>query len=270
MMSAILLMVLCQVAGDGWHYEQRCNGRSCWLVKVADPPAAAAIPQLATKRLPELLAVPPAPVVKPLPIERQYYFGVDESHKASRDTYKVGDVEVTRDELSGAMDGDSSNLLPADSSKPHLSLFGRDEKTRSELETLMKSADAAPLKEAYRVQVYDASHKIDREMVGGFNVETDKRFLDSGRVAVLQPASKTGEAKVLGALFAFNSAGDVAEWVPKVDPNFKLPHKPVPDPHPANGEAVDPWVVVLLLAGVVLAFVVGQVVFSNPSGARQS
>lgn len=270
MLSVISLVLLCQSPGQPWHYEKRCDGRQCVFVKVYDPMPATPASKVAPSRLPELLTVPPAPVVSPLPIDRQYFFGVDESKKCNRDRYTVGSVEVTRSELDGTMIGDSPGILPNDSGKPHLTLFAKDEPTRKQLETIVASADAAELRDAYRVQVYDVSASVDREMIGGWSLDRDKRFVDSGRVAVLQSPSETGEGKVYGALFAFQTAKDLVESVPKFDPNVKLPDKG------KGGDAADgrltlnPWQVIATLAVLVFLTLVAQGVLSNRSGGRLS
>ncbi len=263
-MRALILLLAFQVPTT-WHWECVYDnyGRKQACKKVYDPVAVPLPPVVATPRPPEVVKVPPAPVVLPLPIDRQYFFGVDESHKASRERYLVGDVEVTREELRGAIDGDSPSLLPEDAGKPHLTLLARDDVTRKQLETVVASAEALPLRERYRIQVYDLSHAVDKEMVSGYRADTDARFLESGRVAIVQPASATGQAKVLGAVFAFADGKQLVEAVPKIDPGFKLPKLPGGDDRASPAGAVDPWAVVGLLCLVVLAVVVGQVVFSS-------
>lgn len=270
MFPAIALILMCQTPTQGWHWEKHCDGRSCYYVKVKDTAPSQVMPNVtppavAPQRLPELLTVPPAPVVSPLPIERQYFFGVDRSKLPDRDKYAVGDVEVTRDVLSGTFQGDSPSLLPADSGKPHLTLFGRDESTRKQLETMIASADAAELREAYRVQVYDASHKVDREMTMAATLEKDKRFLDSGKVAVLQAPSATGQGKVWGALFAWQDAKELVSAVPKFDPNFKLPDKTRDSLRTLEASQV-----IVTLAVLVFLTCVVQSIFSNRNGARKS
>lgn len=225
MIAAILCFSLLGQTGGRWV----CNGKQC--VWVPDAPAIAK--PLPAKIVPPPPPIPVPPVVRPLPKEAGYLFGVDNSKRPDRDRYSVAGHEVTADQMASLVGGLSDAILPDDCKMPHLSLFGKTPQDRESLEKLIASEEAKPLKDHYRIQVYDASHSVDQAMVGSFGVNDDPRFEKSGRVAVVQLACDEGASKVLGANFSFQSAAQLVGWVPKVDPTFAM--KNVPDGRAAAG-----------------------------------
>lgn len=247
-MQLLSYVLLTMAVGSG-HWV--CvNGRCVWIEdapRVIAPPAPA--PVVAPKPIPAPPVVfPNPPEVRPNAPEKQYHFGVATDHLSNRDKYCVGEREVTRSELLADLVSSSPSLIPADAGNPHLTLFAKDAGERVAITALLKDPDAAPLKERYRIQVYDLSHKVDNAMVGSFGVKDDERFAKSGRAAVVQMASNTGQSKVLGAVFDFPSAKALVAAVPKIDPGFSL--KKAPDAASSSSAALPS----LLLIGLALAF----------------
>lgn len=255
MLSFVALVVLSQLPGQPWHYEKRCDGRTCVMVKVYDPMPPAKITPPKLNPLPELVRVPPAPVVEPLPPERQFFFGVDDDKRTDKDRYAIGDREVSRDQLHREFDAAGGDMLPDDAQKPYLTLYGKDEATRKDLAALVADASLAAVRDRYRIQVYDTSHPVDRAMTDGIHPAADERFQKTGRLAVVQYAADTGNSPIVGWTFDFPAAPDLLAAVPKMDPQFKLPATPTrPTPHDAqNG---DKWAVAIFAFALIFLLAV--------------
>lgn len=192
-----------------------------------------------------------------LPDGSRPLFGAEPYRPSPSDRYSVQGNSVPREFAYRAIDGRPNATIPDDGKKPFLTVVVRNQEQRKNLESAFAQQQFAALKERYRVQVYDTSGKIDREMLKPFKLEEDERFQRDGRACYLQEPGD-GRSKAYAAFYNWSSPTELIEGVRKIDPDWKP--NDLPEGRRRNGGS---WVDVLLegneslaIALVVLAVLV--------------
>ncbi len=171
----------------------------------------------------------------------KFFFGVqqeklDLTEKFTRNGRSISYREAIQSLLGNAKDG-----LHDDSNKKHLTFIGKDASKAEFYRGLVNTGQGANPWKDYRIQVYDASRKIDREMLTPFRLENDQQFQQTGGVVYFQECDKNGCGKVLAAFYGDASVEEMKEGLRKVDPNFDPNRNPNPNkpkkPGPDGGGA---------------------------------
>lgn len=262
MLATLLTLVLVGQTCGPLQWGKDANGNKVYFRECGGKLIVVNMPDSGKPVLPEVLRVPPAPLVTPLPENKKYFFGVEKQKLSSVDRYRIGDRDVSKAAFEAEYDVTTADVMPDDALKPHLTLFARDDATRKELERLVADDKMAAVRDRYRVQVYDRSAKVDRQMTVGFDFDDDKRFQESGRAAIVQYASDTGASKATGVAFDFKNADDLVEAVPKIDPKFRFPK--VPDADDAKFGSATTFIVVIVFALVLVATIVACLFIPSP------
>ncbi len=203
--------------------QPNCPDGKCPLVQ--QPPLVfvpVAIPQ----------PLPQPPKVDPLPIEAQFFFGVDEGKRPDRDRYMFGSREISAAEAHAWLEAEAPEIIPEDGAKPHLTLVGKDDAARKRLEAMLSDDAMKPVRDRYRVQVYDLSGPVDAKMLKAFALADNSEFAKTGTAAIIQPHSTTGTSKVEAMGFDLSTLLQLLSWLRSRDPLLPRPLLPTPTPEP--------------------------------------
>lgn len=224
------------------------DGKCPWVIQPGPPVIVAPV------------IPPPPPVVKPPLVrfeeekEPDLFFGVDHAKRAGRERCVVNGREVSS-AYCLSLFSESGGAIPDDGGKMHLTLIGRDAAEWRRLYAMAASDAFKHLWEKYRVQTYDASNPVDKEMLLPFKLSDDVKLAKTGSVALLQPASTSGSAKVIWEMWQVADAGQVVEGVRKVDPEFDPNKQPGPNVKPTPGGPSETSAFAAAAAGGVLVAV---------------
>lgn len=208
---------------------------------------------------PQTFAQLPPAVVAPVaaPAPEPFFFGVDEGKLDDRDRWMANGQEISQTEAQRLVASSPGGTVPDDGRKPHLTLIANSPEKRRELQSMIDSPEASPIRENYRVQVYDLTQKVDRAMIGGYRADEDERWKKAGQVAIIQHAAAKGSAPIAAVHFEFKTATHLLEAVRKADKDFELAKvkPPVqPDTAPSLIGVTHPQALAMIFVTACVAF----------------
>ncbi len=175
---------------------------------------------------------------------QKFFFGVQPEKLDATEKFTRKGKTISYEEAIQSLLGNSKEGLHDDSHKKHLTFIGKDAAKAENYRKLTDTASGGLLFKDYRIQVYDASRKIDREMLAPFQLEADEEFQKTGGVVYFQECDKNGFGKVLAAFYGDSDLEEMKEGLRKVDPNFDPKKNPNPNkpkkPEPNDGGASTP------------------------------
>jgi hypothetical protein len=205
--------------------------------------------------------IPAPPVVQPLPLEAQFFFGVEEGLRPNRDRYMLGDREISPRAVHAFFEDASADVIPEDAIKPHLTLVAKDLDGYHRLKKMLDNDALLPVRERYRCQVYSLDQTVDVAMCEGFKLADNSEFQKSGHAVIVQPHSESGTAKVEAVGFGLTDALALLAWLRSRDPLLPRPLSPSPSPEPplpgSAGGASAVIVLTLLAALLMVSILVG-------------
>jgi len=218
--------------GDQWNLIQKqfCDGKTCFPARQvgAFTPSDGLYREISKEGKWSEPKAPPIPppakqtgAVGQLPDDDgKKNFGVDPGKRAKRDKVTYQGREITQAEAHQILDGGNSYAVPDDASKPHLTIATKGAAEREKIERDLMAPEAAPLLERYRIQVYDASRKVDGEILKPFTLERDPRFQKDGTVCYLQEPQSEGASKVICAVGGWHGPAPLLAAVRSADPTW--------------------------------------------------
>lgn len=177
------------------------------------------------------------------PLHMAYkFFGVNEQKIDTRERYILNGKQVSREKALQTLPVMKQSTLADDSKNRHLTGIGRDTATAKKLQEVLSSQDLVNPLKGLRVQVYDLSHAVDKEMIAPFRLELDEAFQQAGSVVICQDAEGDGGGKVLGTWHGVPTAEEVMEGLRRINPDHNpnksppaIPKKPPQPSKPSPG-----------------------------------
>ena len=197
--------------------------------------------------------------------------GMDWDKLAGKESYSINGKKVTERELRDRLCPQSFQQLPDDSAKRHLTFIAKDAVTLKAIKAALEASKFAPLTKAFRTQWYDASDKVESEMLSPFRLSDDANFQKTGRMVCVQLPAADGKAPVFSCVYNWQAPEELDDFFRKADPNYdpsKNPTPKTPDkPGPADDKKKTPsdgssassaWVWYLVAGGAVALFLLNR------------
>lgn len=201
----------------------------------------------------------PAHLVSQARDRSKFFFGVNQEKLDLKEKFTRNGRSISFEEVIQSLLGNAKDGLHDDSHKKHLTFIGKSGDMANTYRILTTQGGGPHLFKDYRVQVYDASRKIDKEMLAPFRLDADEQFQKTGGVVYFQECGPNGCGKVLAAFYGDASLEEMKEGLRKVDPNFdpnrnpnpNKPKKPGPDGGGASASKPIDLAPALVLGGLV-------------------
>lgn len=158
--------------------------------------------------------------------------GVDPGVLDGPESYTRKGVRVTRQEALHAVIHTAAAGIPDDVKMRHLTIVCKDASGKAKAEEAIASLSMAQAVKPFRLQMYDASRKVDQIMLEPFRLDQDEQFKETGKLWLVQEAEENGKGKVLLTMYGEPGQDAVLEALRGVDPNYVPPKKAPPvDPN---------------------------------------
>jgi hypothetical protein len=263
--------------GDQWNLfrRQHCIGKYCFPEKQlgAYTPADRSYRELldsgewSTPKQPPI-APPASPAGNAGDVGDVTNYGVVNSKRSSRDKATYKGVEITMADANNLAGGQVDESGLEDGKKHPLTIIAKDAATYKRIMADMATAEAEPLTSRYRVQVYDLSRDVDRQILAPFKVENDPRFAKGGTVCYLQEASDASPSRVVCAVGDWDGPGPVVSAVRRADPGWDPSKVSVPGIGGDLFGSVKSWVMNNQGQALILAASLAYLAFAKGYGSK--